>query len=51
MDLGQTSGEVITAEDWAITSENLVINEVFNKNLKIKDIEAIQSNLELRSQL
>ena len=51
MDMGQTAGNDITAQDWAITSETLVINEVFNKNLKIKDLEAIQSNLNLRSQL
>ena len=51
MDMGQTAGDDITAVDWAITYETLVINEVFNKNLKIKDLEAIQSNLNLRSQL
>lgn len=51
MDLGQTSGNAIVAEDWALTSENLTVDQVFTKNLKIKDLEAIQSNLELRSQL
>jgi hypothetical protein len=51
MDLGQTAGNAITAEDWAITSEDLSINNVFTKNLKIKDLEEIQSNLNLRSDL
>ena len=51
MDLGQTAGNAITAEDWAITSEDLTISNVFTKNLKIKDLEEIQSNLSLRSDL
>lgn len=51
VDLGQTAGNDITAEDWAITSEDMVVDQVFTKNLKIKDLEEIQSNLDLRSKL
>ena len=51
MDLGQTAWDDITVEDWAITSDDLTVDQVFTKALKIKDLEAIQSNLSLRSQL
>jgi hypothetical protein len=48
---GGTAGDAITATDWAITSENLQVTEVFQGAWIVKDIEKIRSNLELISKL
>ena len=44
---GGTAGDDITASDWAITSEDLTVTEVFQTNQAVKDLEEIQSNLDL----
>jgi len=46
-----TAGAAITNEDFAITSGNLTINKVYQIRTTVPDIEAVQSNLDLRSQL
>ena len=51
MDQGVTAGNDITAEDWAITSDTLTVDQAMNKNLKIKEIEETQSNLNLEAKL
>lgn len=51
MSLWVTLWDDITAEDWAITSHNLTIDQSANKNLKVKDIELIRSNLALENGL
>ncbi|TRZ47958.1 MAG: hypothetical protein D4S01_11270 [Dehalococcoidia bacterium] len=48
---GGTAGDDITAVDWAITAEDLEVTEVFQTNQAIKDLEAIQSNLSLQSEI
>ncbi len=50
-DHGTTAGDDIAVQDWAITSETLVVNEVLQGGWKIKDIEQVQSNLQLQSQI
>jgi len=51
MDLGVTLWDDITAEDWTITDHDLTIDQSANKNLKVKDIELIRSNLSLETGL
>lgn len=51
MDQGITAWWDITAEDWAITSENLTCDQAMNKAIKILDIEDTRSNLDLASML
>jgi hypothetical protein len=50
-DLGGTAGAALTADDWTITSETLAIDQVAQGAWKINDLEAIQSNLNLQSQI
>jgi len=49
--VGGTAGDAIVIRDWAITKEQLTVNEVFQNGAKVKDIEEIQSNLAIRSKL
>lgn len=44
MDLWVTLWDDVTAEDWAVTSYNLVIDQAANKLLKVKDIEEVRTN-------
>lgn len=44
-----TAGENIASQYFVIKDEDLVINKVGNANYEIKDIEEIQSNLDLQS--
>jgi len=46
-----TAGDPITATDFVITSENLLIDKVSNLAVKIKDIEKVQSNLALETKI
>lgn len=48
---GTWPGGAITAEDFAITAENLVINKYTEKRLKISNFEMVQSNIELETML
>jgi len=51
MDLWVTLWDDITAEDWTITDHDLTIDQSANKNLKVKEIELIRSNLSLENGL
>jgi len=51
MELWTTLWEDITSSDWAIADHNLTIDQSAKKNLKIKDIELIRSNLSLENGL
>lgn len=44
-------GDDITATDWAFTDETLTVSQSASINLKIKHIEDVRSNLNLRSSL
>lgn len=46
---GGTAGDAISATDFTITSENLVIDKVGQLRVTLKDIEMTQSNLSLES--
>lgn len=48
---GGTAGDAITATAFAITSENLVINQVAQLAVQLKDIEMVQSNLSLEQKV
>ena len=48
---GGTAGAAITATDFTITSENLVIDQVAQLNVTLKDIEKVQSNLSLEEKV
>lgn len=47
MDRGITLWEDIPATDWSIDEHSLTIDQTANKNLKVKDIELVRSNLSL----
>ena len=49
--VGGTAGAAITASDFTITSENLVINKVAQLSVTLKDIEMVQSNLSLEEKV
>jgi len=49
--IGGTAGDDITAQAWTIADYNLTVDQVYQDNRKIKGIEQIQSNLELRGQI
>ena len=49
--MGGTAGDDITLDDWAITGEQLTVDQVFQNGAKVKDIEEVQSNLSLIGQL
>jgi hypothetical protein len=44
-------GDDITATDWAFTDETLTVSQSSNINLKVKHIEDVRSNLNLRTSL
>jgi N4-gp56 family major capsid protein len=46
-----TAGEAITASNFVITSENLVIDTTKQLMVTLKDIEAVQSNLSLEEKI
>lgn len=48
---GWTAGAAISATDFTITSENLVINQVAQLRVTLKDIEMVQSNLDLETRV
>lgn len=48
---GWTAGTAISATDFTITSENLVINQVAQLRVTLKDIEMVQSNLDLETRV
>lgn len=48
---GWTAWDAITATDFTITSESLVIDKVAQLRVTIKDIEKVQSNLSLESKV
>jgi len=48
---GGTAGADITSQYFVITSEDLVINQIAQANYEITDLEVIQSNLDLRSEV
>lgn len=48
---GWTAWESITQQDFAITSQNLTVDQVTQINIRIKDIEEVQSNLDLESKI
>lgn len=48
---GGTAGAAITATDFTITSENLVVDQVAQLRVTLKDIEQTQSNLSLEQKV
>lgn len=48
---GTWPGWVIASEDFAITSENLVINKYTEKRIKISNFEMVQSNIDLEAMI
>lgn len=48
---GGTAGDAISATDFTITSENLVIDKVAQLRVTLKDIEMTQSNLSLEAKV
>jgi hypothetical protein len=48
---GGTAGAEITEQDWAINSHQLTVNQVLQDNRPIKDIEKVQSNIDLHGQV
>jgi len=48
---GGTAGAAITATDFTITSENLVVDQVAQLRVTLKDIEKTQSNLSLEQKV
>ena len=48
---GGVAGAAITASDFTITSENLVIDKVAQLSVILKDIEMVQSNLSLEEKV
>lgn len=48
---GGVAGDAIAEANFAITSEDLVVNQVAQINIPIKDIERVQSNLPLESKI
>jgi len=48
---GTGPGGVIASEDFAITTENLVINKYSEKRLKVSNFELTQSNIDLEGML
>lgn len=49
--VGGTAGGDITLSDWAIADFDLVVSEVYQNGAIVKDIEEVQSNLQLRGQI
>ena len=47
INVGGTAGDDITESDFAITSETLTIDKVAQVNVKLPDIQNVQSNLDL----
>lgn len=50
-DVGTGPGGAITASDFAITLENLVVNKYTNKLVRLTDHEMVQSNLSLEEKV
>jgi hypothetical protein len=48
---GGTAGNDITSQNFIITGEDLVINQVAQANAEIKDVEELRSNLDLQSEV
>jgi len=48
---GTGPGWVITAEDFVITAENLIINKYTEKRIQISNFEMVQSNIDLESMI
>ena len=48
---GTGPGGVIASEDFAITSENLIINKYTEKRIKISNFEMTQSNIDLEAMI
>lgn len=48
---GGTAGDDITASNFTITSEDLVVDQVAQVNVVIKDWEELRSNLDLQSKV
>ncbi len=46
-----TAGDAITNSDFTITAENLVIDTTKQLGIRLKDVEATQSNLDLESKI
>lgn len=51
LDTAASSGEIIPTTDWVELSDTLVVDQVKNKNFKIKDIERIRGNLDEQMKL
>lgn len=51
LDLSGTAGSSITQQDFVITTEDLLIDKVAQSNVGLRDIEKVQSNLNLHSQI
>ncbi len=51
LDTASASWDVITASDWVELSSDLVVDQVKNKNFKIKDIEEIRNSLDVQLKL
>lgn len=49
--MGGTAGASITESDWAIQSFNVSVDKVYQNARNLKDIEALQSNLNLVSEI
>ena len=45
------AGENITLQDWTVTSYDLTVDRLYQNGVIVKDIEKIQSNLDLQSQI
>lgn len=45
------AGGPIEIQDWAITKEQLQVNEVFQNGARVLDIEEVRSNVKIRAQL